>query len=80
MSREERNLYPLKPVFGYFKTLMKYSQRHRVIKNMQTTDYSSVVSSEFAINGTIKSLWINEKLTKVLAKVSVEITHEVAEM
>lgn len=46
---------------------------------MQTTDYSSL-SSEFAINETIKSLWINEKLTKVLSKVSVVIIHEVLEM
>lgn len=46
---------------------------------MQTTDYSSV-SSEFAISEAIKSLWINEKLTKVLSKVSVEITLEVTEI
>lgn len=49
-----------------------------VIRKMQTTDYSSV-NSEFAICGAIKSLWINENLTKVLSKVSVEITHEVTE-
>lgn len=46
---------------------------------MQTADYSSV-SSEFSINGAIKSLWIDEKLTKVLSKVSVEIPHEVTEI
>lgn len=57
---------------------MKYSQRNMVIRKMQTTDYTSV-SSEFAAYGAIKSLWINENLTKVLSKVSVEITHEVRE-
>lgn len=57
---------------------MKYSQRNMVIRKMQTTDYTSV-SSEFAAYGVIKSLWINENLTKVLSKVSVEITHEVGE-
>lgn len=45
-----------------------------VIRKMQTTDYT-VVSSEFATYGAIKSLWINEDLTKVISKVSVEIIH-----
>lgn len=57
---------------------MKYSQRNMVIRKMQTTDYTSV-NSEFAAYGAIKSLWINENLTKVPSKVSVEITHEVRE-
>lgn len=72
------NIMNLKTVFNYFKTLMKHSQRNMVTRKMQTTDYTSV-SSEFATYGEIKSLWINEILTKVISKVSVEITHEVRE-
>lgn len=57
---------------------MKYSQRNMVIRKMLTTDYT-LVSCEFSTYGTIKSLWINENLTKVLSKVSVETIHEVRE-
>lgn len=55
---------------------MKYSQRNMIIRKMQSTDYASV-SNEFATHGAIKSLWINDNLTKVLSKVTVETTHEV---
>lgn len=55
---------------------MKYSQRNTIIRKMQSTDYASV-SNKFATYGAIKSLWINDNLTKVLSKVTVETTHEV---
>lgn len=76
--KNEGKHYQLKTVFNYFKALMKYSQRNMVIRKMQTTDYTSI-SSLFATYGAIKSLWINENLTKLLSKVSVEIIHGVRE-